>query len=136
MSKSWNPKFYIVYPRIMVDQIEWPEGCDYRCVANLASMFGDKLNCKSIGAEFKLIWNYEHRKVIMDKNNVTSEEIDDYVRADCNMLSFLSERTRARAVKFLTKIGGKNFICVNSYRDVILQQAFFNNNKTFNFKKK
>lgn len=109
MSKSWKPKFYIVYPRIMVDQIEWPEGCDYRCVANLASMLGDKLNCKSIGAEIKLIWNYEHRKVIMDKNNVTSEEIDDYVRADCNMLSFLSERTRARAVKFLTKIGGEEF---------------------------
>ncbi len=48
------------------------------------------------------------------------------------MLSFISERTRARAVKKKKKIGGKNFICVNSYRDVILQQAFFNNNKTFN----
>ncbi|WP_250716472.1 hypothetical protein [Bacteroides fragilis] len=117
----------------MVDQIEWPKGCDYCCVANLASMLQDKLNCKSIGAEIKLIWNYEHREIIMEKNNVTSEEIDDYVKADCNMLSFSSERTRKRAVEFLTKIGGKNFICVNSYRDVILQQAFFNKNKTFKF---
>ncbi|MCD8178067.1 MAG: hypothetical protein LUE98_11845 [Tannerellaceae bacterium] len=129
--KSWNPKFYIVYPRSLVDQLEWPEGCAYRCSANLSLMLEHVLNTKSIGSEIKLIWNYEHRKIIMERNNVTSEDIDNYVKADTNMLSFLSERTMKRAGKALSAMGGKNFIYVNSYRDVILQQAYYYKHKQF-----
>ncbi|MDH6358953.1 hypothetical protein [Parabacteroides sp. PF5-9] len=129
--KSWKPKYYIVYPMLLVDQIEWPEGCAYRCAANLPSMLKQLLNTKSIGAEIKLIWNDNHRRIIMEKNNVTSEDIDNYVRADCCMLSFLSERTRKRAAKLLTELGGKGFIYVNSYGDLILQQAYHYKNKRF-----
>lgn len=47
------------------------------------------------------------------------------------MLSFISEGTMKRVAMALKNMGGENFICVNSYRDVILQQAFYRHNKKF-----
>lgn len=129
--RKWMPKFYIVYPMPMVDQIQWPEDAPYRCAANLPGMLKLVLNTGAIGAEIKLIWNWNHRRIIMEKNDVTSDDIDNYVKANCCMLSFLSEQTRDRAAKVLRGFGGKNFIYADSYRDVILQQAYFFKNKAF-----
>lgn len=134
--RKWKPKFYIVYPMAMIDHIHWPEGAPYRCAANLTGMLKFVLNTGAIGAEIKLIWNWKHREIIMEKNNVSSEDIDNYVKANSCMLSFLSERTRDRAAKILKDFGGVGFIYVNSYRDVILQQAFYFKNKEFNNKQK
>lgn len=129
--KKWKPEFYIVYPRTMIYKIEWPDGAPYRCCANLAEMLQFVLNTESIGSEIKLIWNYNHRKIIMDKNNVTSEDIDNYVKASSSILSFMSKKIRDRVKKKLVDLGGNDFIYVDSYRDVILQQAYYYKNKQF-----
>ena len=128
---SWKPRFYIVYPYSLVDQISWPEGWGNKCVANISSMLREVLNVSTIGSEIKLIWNDEHRYIMLEKNSITNKQLDDYIKSNCSMLSFISEGTMKRAVNALKSMGAINFICVNSYREVILQQAFYRHNKSF-----
>lgn len=129
-----KPKFFIVYPYDMIDQIAWPEGCDYRCDANLPSMLEDVLEIKddSIGSEVKLIWNSSHRREMLVKNNITYDQLEDYLHSSCSMLSFGDKDLRKKVVETLKKLGAIDFICVDSYRDMILQQAFYKENKKFN----
>ena len=47
------------------------------------------------------------------------------------MLSFSAKGTMNKTAKLLNQLGADNIICVDSYREVILQQAFFKNNKKF-----
>lgn len=128
---SWKPNFYIVFPYELAYQINWPEDWKYQCVDNIPKMLKEVLHVGTIGSEIKMIWNEHHREVMLEKNNITDEQLEDYLHADCSMLSFLSPGTMNRAVKALEKMGATNFICVNSYRDVILQQAFYRHNKKF-----
>lgn len=129
---SWKPNFYIVFPYSLAYQINWPEDWKYQCVANIPAMLKEVLNV-SIGSEIKLIWNEEHRDAMIKKYDITYEQLDDYLKSGCSMLSFISEGTMKRAVKALKQMGAMNFVCVSSYRDVILQQAFYRHNNHFNF---
>ena len=123
--KLWKPKFYIVFPYSLTSQIEWPKEWGNTCVANMPAMLREVLKIKTIGSEIKLIWNYQHRQLILQKNCITNEQLDFYLKSDCSILSFLSIRTRKRAVKALKEMGGEGFICVDNYRDVIIQQAIY-----------
>ena len=129
---SWKPNFYIVFPYSLAYQINWPEDWKYQCVANIPKMLKEVLNVSTIGSEIKLIWNENHRDTMIKKNGITYEQLDDYLKSDCSMLSFISKGTMKRAVKALERMGAVDFVCVSSYRDVILQQAFYRHNKHFN----
>lgn len=116
----------------MVDEISWPDKWGHQCVGNLPDMLREVLGIKSICGEIKLIWNEDHRWRIKEDNQVSHHEIDDYIKADCNSLHFASEKSMKRAEKELSTRGGKGFICVDNYRDVIIQQAFYRHNGFFN----
>lgn len=130
---SWNPQYYIVYPTSMVEQIKWPEDWENTCEANLPAMLKEILNDKHIGSEYKIIWNNEHREKIIRECDVTYQQLEDYERANTNVLSFLSKETMLQAAEALKRMGAKNFICVDNYRDVILQQAFYRHSHNFRF---
>ena len=128
---SFKPKYFILFPYIMIENMTWPDNCDYRCAANLPSMLRQKLNVKTIGGEIKLIWNDEHRNIILKKNNITNEQLNDYIKSNSCMLSFLSNMTRKRVMKYMDKLNAIGYVCVENYRDVLLYQAFYQNNKKF-----
>lgn len=129
----FKPKFYIVYPNRIIDEITWAENAPYRCGANFPGMFESvlKLPDNSIGSEIKLIWNNEHRNTIIQKNDVEYDDVENYLKADCSILSFEEQNIRDMVSMQLDILGGKDFVCVDSYRDVILKQAFYRLNKTF-----
>lgn len=130
--KSWNPKFYIIYPYNMINELEKPKNYGYLCAGNLSEALRDLLNVKSIGSELKLIWNNQHRWQIIEDYNLQPEDLDDYIKSDCAILSFESEFVMKRAIKQLKLMGAKSeFICVDNYRDVILQQANYKRNNQF-----
>ncbi|WP_286914837.1 hypothetical protein [Flavobacterium sp. UBA4197] len=133
--RTFKPKYYIVFPRKMVNEMTWPTDWGHKCAGNLSEMLQDVLKVKTIGSELKLIWNSHHRYQVIKDNNITDAELDDYVKSDCSMISFQSAGTMKRAVKSLEKMGGKNFVCLDSYREVILQQAHYKNNCEFFLKK-
>ena len=128
---SFKPKYYIIFPYRMIDEMEWPKGCDYRCPANLPSMLRDQLNVQTIGGEIKLIWNDTHRYEILKKNSITNEQLNDYLMSNSCIVSFISNGTRQRALKCLDKLGAKGYVCVDNYREVLTYQAFYKNNKKF-----
>ncbi len=109
----------------------WPSDWGNVCPANLSPMLSEVLKVKAIGSEIKLIWNASHRHAVVKDNNVTYQQLEDYLKADCSLLSFQSVRTRTKAVKAIEKMGGKGFICIDSYREVILSQAHYHVNKSF-----
>ena len=127
---SWKPKFYIVYADSMIQQVAFPEGWAM-CTANLPTLLRELLNISTIGSEIKLIWNLEHREIMLEKNGITNDQLDAYIKADCNMLSFTTKGTMRRVVKELKKMGCENFVCVDNYKDMILQQVFYQQNKYF-----
>jgi hypothetical protein len=128
---KWKPKYFIVYPNVMNDNLKWPENWGNTCRANLAAMLRQVLNTKSVGSEIKLIWNDQHRYTVLKDNQVNYSQLDNYLKAECGMLSFLSQTTRKRADKALRQMGGEGFVYVDNYRDVILYQAHFRINKKF-----
>mgnify|MGYP000666069510 CR=1 FL=1 len=128
---GFKSKYHIIFPNEMVYKMDWPEGCDYCCPANVPSMLRDKLNVQTIAGEIKLIWNHEHRMEILKDNNITDEQLDDFLKADCSNIHFAAEGTRKRALKYLDKIGATGYVCADSYRDVLLFQAHFENNGEF-----
>lgn len=128
---SFKSKFYILYKHGMENQIQWPEGWGNTCRANLASMLQEVLNTKAVGGELKLIWNYQHEKEIRTKYDITYDQLQDYLKAESGSLHFQSEGTRKRAAKALEKMGAKDLVFVDNYRDVLLYQAHFRNHEKF-----
>ena len=128
---KWKPKFFIVYPDKMIHQIKWTDNWGCHSVSNLPEMLQEILNVSTIGSEMKLIWNNNHRWQVIEQNNISSQELDDYLKADCSMLSFSVKGTMNKTSKLLIELGADNIICVESYRDMMLQQAFYKNNKKF-----
>lgn len=126
----WKPKFYILYSYDEADKLKWPDGW-HECLANIPTMLQKELKTKAVGGEIKLIWNDAHRRSIIDRWNVTSKEIDEYVQAKSCMLSFMSAGTRARAAKELARRGMDKVVFVEDYKDVILYQSHFKVNGCF-----
>lgn len=122
---SWKPKFFILYTEQTFDLINWPSKWRNTCRANLPSMLQEVLNVSTIGSEIKLIWNDEHRRIVMSKNKVTYSQLEKYLKARTCMLSFTSVGTRKRAADALRGMGAGELIFVDCYRDVIVYQAYF-----------
>lgn len=123
-------KFYIVYDYKMTDEIELPNPWGTFPHA-IHCFLREELNVNTIGAEIKWIIDWNHRQELIKDHNVTSENLDDYVKAKCSLFSFKANGTRKRAVKELEKRGAKSFVLVDNYRDAILTQAHFYNYKKF-----
>lgn len=122
---NWKRKFFLVYPRKIVNEITWPSDWGNQCSGNLSEMIREQLNVKrGVGSEIKLIWNDDHRRQLIRDYNISSSDIDDYIKADCTLLTFRSERLMTRALKLLSKMGATSDPCqTTEYRDVIVQQA-------------
>jgi len=131
--KKLKEKFYIVYSNGGIEAMQWPESWKnkHQCRANIPAMLNEVLNIKSTGSEIKLIWNDWHRSVTIKNNDITYSDLDNYLKAESGMLWFISEYTRQRAIKALSKLGATDMVCVDNYRDVILYQAHFRLNKKF-----
>lgn len=127
----FKPKYYIVHLYSLSDEITWPEGWGNRCPANLIYLLREQLKNEKIGGEIKCIWNDSHRMEILRKYEITYEQLDNYLKADCTIISFQSKGTRKRALKFLENHGAKSFICVDNYRDVLTTQAYYSLNNKF-----
>lgn len=104
---NFKSNFFILYDNSINKQIKWPEQWGNTCMANLAPMLREVLNTTAIGSEIK------------------------YIKANCGSLHFQSKGTRKRALIALQNMGATNLICVDNYRDVLIYQAYFHNNKTF-----
>jgi hypothetical protein len=128
---KWKPKFFIVYPDKMIHQIKWTDNWRNHTVSNLPEMLREILNVSTIGTEWKLIWNNHHKWQVIEQNNITALDLDDYLKADCSMLSFSTKGTMNKTAKLLIELGADNIICVENYRDMMLQQAYYKNNKKF-----
>lgn len=129
----WKPKFYIIYPRKMIEQLQKPESWGYLCPGNLSEALQELLNVKSIGSELKLIWNHQHRWKVIEDNKIEPADLDDYLKADCSLISFKTKFLMKRAIKKLREMGMiEDVVCVGNYRDVILQQAYYKRNGKFN----
>lgn len=123
---KWNPKYYIVYPRKMIYELKKPDGWGYLCSGDLPEALQLLLNTKAIGGEMKLIWNEQHRWNVIRDNKIEYNDLEDYIKSDCSMISFKTEFMMNRALKKLKEMGSKSeVICVDNYRDVILNQANF-----------
>lgn len=115
----------------MIHQIKWTDNWGCCSVSNLPEMLREILNVSTIGGEMKLIWNKNHRWQVIQQNNISSQELDDYLKADYSMSSSNAKGTINKTAKLLIELGADNIICVYNYRDMILQQAFHKNNKKF-----
>lgn len=124
---NWNPKYYIVYPRKMINELKRPDDWQFICPGNLSEVLEHVLKVETgIGSEMKLIWNDWHRRSVIEDNNITSDDLDDYLRANASILSFKSKAMMNKVLKTLKGMGAvSEMVCVYSYRDVILQQACF-----------
>lgn len=130
--KRFNPKYYIIYPRKVIDELTPPEGWSLY-PGNLGDALKELLNVKAIiGSEIKLIWNSGHRWSIIQDYNITPEDLDDFLKADCSLLSFETAALRNRVLKQLKKMGLKTEVAsVDCYRDVLLQQAQYHRHGCF-----
>ena len=127
----FKPKFYIVYPHSSVNDLEWECTTHYRCMGHIPNMLQELLNVKTIGSEIKWIIDNHHRYSLMEKYNVTSEDIDNYVKSNCGLISFTAKGTRSRALKEMKRLGAKEMYLADGYRDVLLSQANYRLYKTF-----
>lgn len=116
-------KFFILYEHGMELEISWPEGWGNTCRANLSSMLREVLNVNTISIEIKGILNGLHHREMVNKHDVTYEDVEHYVKSKTGSIHFSSKGTRKRAITALTKMGARQLIEVDSYRDLILYQA-------------
>lgn len=131
---SWKPKNYIIYSYKIIDELEKPDGWGYLCAGNLSEALCELLNVKSIGSEIKLIWNNQHKWQLIEDYKLEPIDLEDYIKADCSVLSFKTEFLMNRALQQLKKMGAtSDIICVDNYRDVILNQAYFHRTGKFVF---
>lgn len=132
---SWKPKYFIIYPYKMINELTKPENYGYLCAGNLSEALRDTLNVKSIGSEIKLIWNNQHRWQLLKDYELDGNDLDDYIKSECSILSFKSQFLMKRAIKQLKIMGAKsNMMCVDNYRDVIIEQAHYKRNGSFSNK--
>lgn len=130
--KRWKPKYFIIYTYIDFDKMGWPDDAPvYCCMGNLSTLLQHELNIQTIGSEIKLIWNWQHRQQVLKDNDITNDVLEKYLKSNCTILSFAAEGTMNRALKVLIKLGLRNMVCANSYREMILQQAHYQENKVF-----
>ena len=128
---SFKPKYYIVYPHKSVNDLKWECTTHYRCMAHIPIMLQELLNVKTIGSELKWIIDSSHRWELMQDYNVTSEDLENYVKSNCSIISFAAKGTRKRALQEMKRLGATEMHLADSYRDVILSQANYRVNKTF-----
>ena len=99
---SWKPKYFIIYPYKMINELTKPENYGYLCAGNLSEALRDTLNVKSIGSEIKLIWNNQHRWQLLKDYELDGNDLDDYIKSECSILSFKSQFLMKRTIKQLT----------------------------------
>ena len=132
---SWKPKYFIIYPYKMINELTKPENYGYLCAGNLSEALRDTLKVKSIGSEIKLIWNNQHRWQLLKDYELDGNDLDDYIKSECSILSFKSQFLMKRTIKQLKIMGAKStMICVDNYRDVIIEQAHYKRNGSFSNK--
>ena len=66
---------------------------------------------------------------MIERFNITYQELDDYIKSDCGMISFASQVTRKRALKELKRLGAKDMCIADSYKEMMLIQAHYRRNK-------
>lgn len=128
---SWNPKYFILYRHGMEDIIQWPKKWGNTCRANLCSMLQEVLKTENVGSELKLILDAQHAYQVRQNNKISYQELEDYVRARTGSLHFHSKRIRQKALIALKEMGARELLLVDSYREVLLYQAFFHRNSRF-----
>ncbi len=128
---SWKPKYFIVYPHKSVDNLRWECTTHYACMAHIPNMLRELLGVSTVGREIKLIWNFQHQSEMKDKYNISYQQLEDYIKSNCSMLSFTAKGTRKRAIKELKRLGAKELCLADSYRDMMLMQAFYRNHQSF-----
>lgn len=116
--------YFIVYNRRMLECISWPKDW-HTCAANLAPMLREFLNIENIGSEIKCILHDGHLNTILKDHNVSRQDVDDYIKADCSTLYFSSPSDRNLVYSSLLVMGAEldQLTPVDAYRDVILKQA-------------
>lgn len=124
-------KYYIVYPHKSVEDLQWECTTHYRCRAHIPNMLQQLLGVKTVGDEIKLIWNHQHEAQMIKEYEVTYSQLRDYIKASCCMISFTAKGTRKRAIEHLKRLGAKEMCLSDNYRDVIILQAHYHNNKSF-----
>jgi hypothetical protein len=121
--------YYIIISYKEIEKLTWSSGRNV-CPANLAYLLREELNDSSIDTELSLIWNDEHRQIILKKYEVDYFTLEDYTKSSSKMLSFQSDENRQKAIEYLKAKGVENIYSCNSYRDMIIAKAhFYNNNK-------
>jgi hypothetical protein len=124
--------FFIVYPRKVIDELIPPEGWSCLYPGILADALRDAMKVKAMGTEMKIIWNEQHRWSIIKDYDITYEDLEAYLKADCSLLFFQTESLRNRTLKQLQKMGLKSDVAsVDNYRDVLLQQATYHRTGAF-----
>lgn len=127
----FKSKYYIVFPRKIVEEIKWPKQWGYQCPGNLAEMLRENLGIARIASEIKwFVSNSERWKIIRDYN-VTYEETEHFFNSPCGTLHFNSETAMKKAASALKKMGATKLICTDSYREVILQHVHYKHNNEF-----
>lgn len=122
-----NPKYYIVYPYKMTDEIIVPKGWGSFPHA-ITVLLKELTGAKYLGSEIKWILDNNHRRSLIEEYNVTDQDIEDYLKSRCHIFSFTNKIHRNKAVKELIKMRAKTFISVDGYRDVLLTQAYYTRN--------
>lgn len=119
-----NPKYYIVYPYKMTNEVQVPEGWGSFPHA-LTVLLKELTGAKYLGSEIKWILDGGHRRSLMNDYNVTSEDLDDYLKSGCHIFSFTNKLHRQKALEELTNMKARSFIAVDGYRHVLLTQTYF-----------
>lgn len=128
---AFKPKYYIVYPYKSVENLKWECTTHYACMAHIPIMLKELLNVKTIGSEIKWIIDSRHKQELIEDYNVTSEDLENYVKSSCSIITFKSKGTRKRALKEMKRLGATEMYLADSYREVILSQAHYRLHKNF-----
>ncbi len=121
----FKSKYYIVFPKKMTEEIEWPEGWGHQCPGNVAEMLRENLGVARIASEIKwFVSEHERWKTIRD-HNVTYEDTEYFYNSPCSTLHFNSKIAMKKAETALKKMGATELLCTDSYREVILQHGYY-----------
>lgn len=122
---GFKSKYYIVFPRKMVEEIKWPQGWGHLCAGNVAEMLRELLGIARIAGEIKFLVSESEKWKISSDYNVSYEDIEHFLNSPCSTLHFNSKIAMKKAETTLKKMGATKLICVDSYREVILQQGYY-----------
>lgn len=127
----FKSKYYIVFPRKMVEEIEWPQGWGHQCAGNVAEMLREHLGVSRIASEIKFLVSESERWKIINDYNVSYQDTEDFLNSQCSTLHFNSKIAMKKAATALKKMGAKKLTCTDSYREVILQHGYYKHNNEF-----